>query len=80
MMSIAVRMFPADSGWRAIDSIADWPIFPIPQAAARAAIPAPIAPAIAPQAIVEACNKIAESNIVLLFLVVICVLPDAPYR
>jgi hypothetical protein len=45
--------------------MADFPILPIPHAAAIAATAAPIAPAIAPQAIGAAC-KIVVSNIVIL--------------
>jgi hypothetical protein len=44
--------------------MADFPILPIPHAAATAAIAAPIAPAIVPQAIGAAC-KIVDSNIVI---------------
>jgi hypothetical protein len=39
-------MFPALSGWRAIASIADLPILPIPQAAPKTHNAAPIAAAI----------------------------------
>jgi len=61
-------MSPAASGWRAIDSIAEVPIFPIPIAAANAANAAPKPAAACDIAMLSIANKIVLSvNIVLIF-------------
>ena len=70
-MIMDIRMSFAASGWRAIASIAEEPILPIPIAAARAAIAAPsAAPKVPMPKFVAAAAKNVNSNIVVEYFVV----------
>ena len=71
MIIIFIRISPETSGWRAIASIAEPPILPIPKPAPITARPAPIA---APNlltptaaAVASSCNNTVYRNITFLF-------------
>jgi len=70
MIIMFIRISPADSGWRAIASIAEPPILPIPIPAPTAAIPAPIAaPNLPnPKPAAAACNNTVLHNFILRFI------------
>ena len=68
MIIIFIRISPETSGWRAIASIAEPPILPIPKPAPITAKPAPsAAPTLLKPTPAAACHNTVDSNITFLF-------------